>query len=36
MLPRRHAPLKPGTEEERPIAGLPHLQRFEVVSSTDD
>lgn len=34
--PKRHEPLKPGKEREVPIAGLPHLQRLEVVSPTDD
>lgn len=34
--PKRHEPLKPGKEREVPIEGLPHLQRLEVVSPTDD
>ncbi len=34
--PKRHEPLKPGKEREVPIDGLPHLTRFEVVSSSDD
>lgn len=34
--PKRHEPMKPGKEREVPIDGLPHLTRFEVVSSSED